>query len=566
MTKRLRNLFTAAILCTASINADAQYCTNTYNYGCGYWGGHMHIKSFSTTGGSTNITSNNTGCSNSSGYTYYSTRIHTGVQGTTVNFTIGNCPYYTMNYRVWVDFNCDQDFVDAGENVYTGTINWGSSYSGSFTIPTTATPGTARLRVRAVPSWYSAPPPCGSQFYGETEDYGFVIVAACKANFTVQPNLNNSYACENGPGELNVDASNGTGYQWQILQGANFVNLSNGPSYAGVTTKKLQMFNVPSSMQGKKFRCLVTACSPAAQFSSDTLSLPMAQNVKILSHTITDTSCIGLSTYLAYKAEGTISGSRWQRYDNNLKDYVDVAGMPYYPNLNGDTLRLLNLPDTLNGAKMRCIVIGQCGQDTTAPIILSVNAIPVVVTDPKDQNLKQGDDATFKVVAAGIGVKYQWQVGVNGNFANINEGGIYAGAKSDVLTVHSVSRPQNEFEFRCIVVGSGSCKLTPDTSEIAILTVDPPVSVMDVLKEKSVTVFPNPAAGSEVVIKTENAITEFLSVYKITDKTGRAISVGNLNSDGSTTVNISRLSTGTYFVQVLDKEGALIKTVPFTRL
>ena len=111
-----------AAACLAGGSASAQYCAAGYNYPCGYWGGHMHIKSFSTTGGSTNITSTNTGCSNSSGYTYYSTRVHTGVQGNTVNFSIANCPYYTMNYKIWVDFNIDGDFTDAGR-MFSATVS-----------------------------------------------------------------------------------------------------------------------------------------------------------------------------------------------------------------------------------------------------------------------------------------------------------------------------------------------------------------------------------------------------------------------------------------------------------
>ncbi len=46
---------------------------------------------------------------------------------------------------VWIDFNKDGDFTDAGETVYTSV---GGSGSFNFTLPADAAPGTTRMRVR----------------------------------------------------------------------------------------------------------------------------------------------------------------------------------------------------------------------------------------------------------------------------------------------------------------------------------------------------------------------------------------------------------------------------------
>src|SRR4051812_17339803 len=73
------------------------------------------IQSFSTTGGSTNITNNNTGCSNTvSNYTYFSAMTHSGIQGTAVNFSFTNNPTYTQGYKIWVDYNGNGSFADPG--------------------------------------------------------------------------------------------------------------------------------------------------------------------------------------------------------------------------------------------------------------------------------------------------------------------------------------------------------------------------------------------------------------------------------------------------------------------
>lgn len=553
-----------AAACLAGGSASAQYCAAGYNYPCGYWGGHMHIKSFSTTGGSTNITSTNTGCSNSSGYTYYSTRVHTGVQGNTVNFSIANCPYYTMNYKIWVDFNIDGDFTDAGEEVYSQQIQWGQSATGNFQIPITATPGNSRLRVRAVPSWYSPPGPCGTIYYGETEDYLFVINAACSTTFTqkIDPY---TFACTDGPGTITVNAANGQSYQWQVQNGSTFVNLTNGGNYSSVNSKTLQLHNIPATMAGTKYRCVVTpTCGSFGTAFSDTVALNIRPAVKITSQSTADTSCISLSTILSYKTSEPALAGRWQIKSATGGGYVDITG-PQFTQTD-DSLFIVNIPDTLNGAKIRCIFTTVCGDDTTDDMTMFVNTIPTVVGHPQDAHVAQGATTNFSTIAAGIGVKYQWQVGVNGKFANVNDNSIYNGVKTNTLRMKGISYAQNQFEFRCVVMGSGSCR-AGDTSQIAVLTVDPPASVEDVLTENSISLFPNPASGQEVTIKTDVVVASFLSTYTVTDKLGKTIMVGNVDEKGNgTTVNISKLVPDVYFIQVMDKDNTIVKSLKFTKI
>jgi hypothetical protein len=73
---------------------------------------------------------------------------------------------YTECWNIWIDYNGDKDFDDAGELVFTGTGN--SIVTGSFTVPSDAK-GQTRMRVSM--SWGSCPPSCGTFPYGEVEDY-----------------------------------------------------------------------------------------------------------------------------------------------------------------------------------------------------------------------------------------------------------------------------------------------------------------------------------------------------------------------------------------------------------
>lgn len=81
---------------------------------------------------------------------------------------------YNEAYSVWVDYNQDGDFTDAGEQVFTQSATQTSPVSGSFTVPTGATNGNTRMRVSM--KYNGIPTSCESFQYGEVEDYTINVV------------------------------------------------------------------------------------------------------------------------------------------------------------------------------------------------------------------------------------------------------------------------------------------------------------------------------------------------------------------------------------------------------
>ncbi len=67
----------------------------------------------------------------------------------------------------------------------------------------------------------------------------------------------NSSVVEVCPNSYNILTSNisGATYQWQVNDGSGFVNIANNANYAGTTTAKLQLNNIPSSFYGYQYRC-----------------------------------------------------------------------------------------------------------------------------------------------------------------------------------------------------------------------------------------------------------------------------------------------------------------------
>lgn len=80
---------------------------------------------------------------------------------------------YNEGYSVWIDYNQDGDFTDAGEQVWTKAASKTTPASGNFTVPASAKDGNTRMRVSM--KYNGIPTSCESFSYGEVEDYTVVI-------------------------------------------------------------------------------------------------------------------------------------------------------------------------------------------------------------------------------------------------------------------------------------------------------------------------------------------------------------------------------------------------------
>ncbi|MGL2967094.1 reprolysin-like metallopeptidase [Flavobacterium sp. XGLA_31] len=119
------------------------------------------------------------------GYTDF-TAISTNItQGTAQTITITptwTSTAYSEGYAVFIDYNKDGDFADAGETVWTKAASTTTPVSGTFTVPVTATLGATRMRVSL--KYNAIPTSCETFSYGQVEDYTVVVVADTSAPST----------------------------------------------------------------------------------------------------------------------------------------------------------------------------------------------------------------------------------------------------------------------------------------------------------------------------------------------------------------------------------------------
>lgn len=135
--------------------------------------GTINNNSTGTTGGYANYTSTSATVTKGSAY---SVSLKTGYASTA----------YTEYWNVYIDYNNDLDFADAGELAFSGTTNSTTPLTGSVTIPTTAATATVRMRVRMSDAITTNP--CGTFSYGEVEDYTLIIQTSATCTDSYETN------------------------------------------------------------------------------------------------------------------------------------------------------------------------------------------------------------------------------------------------------------------------------------------------------------------------------------------------------------------------------------------
>ena len=124
------------------------------------------------------INNSSTGTTGYENFTSVSTNVARGSSQTITITPLWTGTVYSEGYAVWIDFNQDGDFADAGEQVISIAATKSTPVSGTITIPSSASLGATRMRVSM--KYNGIPTSCEAFSYGQVEDYTVNIQAGGK--------------------------------------------------------------------------------------------------------------------------------------------------------------------------------------------------------------------------------------------------------------------------------------------------------------------------------------------------------------------------------------------------
>jgi hypothetical protein len=244
-------------------------------------------------------------------------------------------------------------------------------------------------------------------------------------------------------------------YQWQ----------KNGADIGGATGSSFSIPAAARSDSGAAFRCIVTnGVGKDTSKSAYMHVLPVPP--VITTQPVARTVDMGqTATYFVAAAGSAPLHYQWQ------KDTVDIGGA-----LDS----VYTTPATVtadSGTTFRCVVSNAAGSVTSVGVHLTVITPypPVVIVDPRDTTVLDGQLAHFAVYATGTPpLAYQWQK----NNTNLS------GATSSTYSVSSV-RSDSGVTFRCIVSNSTG-KDTSGPALLSVLPVPPTITAQPVARSVNV--------------------------------------------------------------------------------
>ena len=255
----------------------------------------------------------------------------------------------------------------------------------------------------------------------------------------------------------------GLKYQWQVSS-------SNGKrwgntSLAGNKTTTLT-FTVLSNYEGRLFRCIVTdkngntVTSNAAKVSLGSLQTEL----KIVKQPEDVKAQAGNTVTFKVKAQGTGLTYQWQTSSSNGAKWGNTS-------LAGNKTATLSFtaPANYDGRLYRCIITDANGNTVTsnaAKLSFSSTTGTVKITSqPTDVKTGVGKIVSFKVVAEGVGLKYQWQTSSSNG---AKWGNTSLSGNNTALLSFSAPATYDGRLYRCVITDAKGNTVVSEAAKLSI--------------------------------------------------------------------------------------------------
>jgi chitodextrinase len=474
------------------------YCASQGNSVADEYIGRVQIGSIDNTSGAV------------SGYVDYTSLSTDLTKGSSATITITpawTATTYSEGYAVFIDYNQDGDFADAGETVWSQATSTATSAVGTFTVPATANSGTTRMRVSM--KYNGTPTSCEVFSYGQVEDYTVNLVAG--TSDTTAPTA---------PTSLTASGTTQTTTSLTWNASTDNVGVTGYNVYSGST--------LIGTVTGTSAN--ITGLTASTTYSFSVYAVDAAGNVSassnVVSVTTSGSSNNGTDILFSEYIEGS-SNNKALEIANYTGSAVSLTGYSIRKQTNGSGSwgTALNLSGTLNDGAKFVIVHSSinltCYNKANANISTSVTAMTFT-----------GNDA----------------VGLFKNGVLIDVIGTFNGGSANFAANTTLRRKST------IISPSTTFNKTADWDSYASNTCNGLGNRSDVSNDSAVeyTLYPNPVTGN--VLNISNL--EITSEFRIFNMMGQELGKGKIENNS---VDVSNLASGTYMIEVSNANGTSAK-------
>jgi Zn-dependent metalloprotease len=449
------------------------------------------------------INNTTTGGNGYSDYTSISTSLTKGASSTITITPTWPATKYNEGYAVWIDYNKNGDFSDAGELVWSKAISQTTPVSGSFTVPTSANTGATRMRVSM--KYNAIPTPCEAISYGEVEDYT-VNITASAADLTAPSTPSNLTASGTTTTTTNLswNASTDnvavTGYN--VYQGSTLKATVTSTSYAftGLTANTAYTFSIKAK--------------------------DAAGNISATSNVINVTTLNNTLVYCASKGNSVA---------DEYIDYVSIGGINNTTAGNAGYGNFTSLVGNL-----------PYGSNT---ILFSAGFSGTAYTEYWKIWIDYNQNGTFETSEEMVS-------GSSSSSANLTSTFTVPTSALAGTTRMRVSMKYNAAQTACEAFPYGEVEdYTVNIGAAAITTITSAKAAIDLGNENSISdviLYPNPTDNILNVRMTDSR----KGTYRLINFLGQQVDAGQLSENG---INVSKLGTGVYILEVNDGQKTVAK-------
>ena len=537
-----------------------------------------------------NTINNPSGAQFYSNFTNISTTLNKSTQYTITVTPTWTGTVYAEGYSVWIDYNGDGDFTDAGEQVWTRAATNTTPVSGAFTVPAGATDGATRMRVSM--KYNAIPTACETFTYGEVEDYTVVIQGAgpdvtapstptnLTASGTTQTTTNLSW-------NASTDNVGVTGYD--VYRGATLIASVTGTTYqaTGLTASTAYTFSVRAkdaagNISSSSNTVNVTTLSPP-----DTQAPSAPTNLTASGTTQTTTNLswnastdnVGVTGYEVYRGAtliASVTGTTYQAtgLSPNTAYTFTVRAKDAAGNVSStsNTVNVTTLVSTVTYCASQ-------GNNTNDELIQRVQLGSINNNSGNNgcyadftslsTTLVKGTSNTVTITPAWSGTVYReaYRVWIDYNQdGDFNDSGeqVYNRTRTNASVVSgSFTVPTSALNGATRMRVSMKYNASPTSCEtftygevedytVIISASGAKDETIRIVDSAELSVYPNPVKGSQLNLVLKNAEATEITIYNMI---GQVVSKQVFN----TTIDVSNLKGGIYIVEVIAGEQRLSK-------